>query len=78
MEKVTIEVDVKQLEKIIERLPQKEQKRLAEKLWKIQMENILKKVRKAATKNKITEKKIKEVCEEVRQEIYEKKIKSGN
>jgi len=78
MEKVTIEVDIKQLEKIIERLPQKEQKRLAEKLWKIQMENILKKVRKAATKNKITEKKIKEVCEEVRQEIYEKKIKSGN
>lgn len=77
MEKVTIEVDIKQLEKIIERLPQKEQKRLAEKLWKIQMENILKKVRKAATKNKITEKKIKEVCEEVRQEIYEKKIKSG-
>ena len=78
MEKVTVEVDVKQLEKIIERLPQKEQKRLAEKLWKIQMENILRKVRKAATKNKITEKKIKEVCEEVRQEIYEKKIKSGN
>ncbi len=78
MEKVTIEVDIKQLEKIIERLPQKEQKRLAEKLWKIQMENILRKVRKAATKNKITEKKIKEVCEEVRQEIYEKKSKSGN
>ncbi|MCK4244745.1 MAG: hypothetical protein KAX20_03875 [Candidatus Omnitrophica bacterium] len=73
-----VEMDIKQIEKAIEGISPQEQKRLERKLWALQMDNIVAKMRKAAKKNKITDKKIRKICEEVRQEMYERKPKSSN
>ena len=77
MGKITIEVDIKQIEKAIEKLSPEDQRKLEEKLWRLQMENIVRKMRRFARENKITERQIKKLCEEVRQELYEEKIKGG-
>ena len=77
MGKITIEVDIKQIEKAIEKLSPEDQRKLEEKLWRLQMENIVRKMRRFARENKVTERQIKKLCEEVRQELYEEKIKGG-
>jgi len=77
MGKITIEVDIRQIEKAIEKLSPEDQRKLEEKLWRLQMENIVRKMRRFARENKITERQIKKLCEEVRQELYEEKIKGG-
>lgn len=78
MAKVAIEIDMKQLENTIAKLSPEQQKEIAKKLWAIRIERISEKMRKAAKKNKVTQKDIDRICEEVRQELYEKRIKSSN
>jgi len=78
MGKVMLEMDIKQIEKAIEKISPEEQERLERKLWRLQMDNIVAKMRKSAKKNKITDKKIRKICEEVRQEMYERKTKSSS
>jgi len=78
MQKVMIEMDIKQIEEAIEKISPEEQEKLERKLWRLQMDNIVAKMRKSAKKNKITDKKIRKICEEVRQEMYERKAKSSN
>jgi len=78
METITVEINVKQLEKAIEKISPDEQERLERRLWALRMDNLITKMRKTAQKNKIAEKEIRKVCEDVRQETYEKKTKDGN
>lgn len=78
MAKVAIEVDIKQLENVIEQLSAEERKRIEDKIWALEFDNLVSKMRANAKKNKITQKDINKVCEEVRQELYEKRIKNRN
>lgn len=78
MNKILIEVSAKQIEKAIKKLPLEEQIRISNKIWEMQIEPIVKKMRKFAKKNKINSLRIKKICEEVRKELYEKTSKGGN
>lgn len=75
METVTVELDAREIEKAIERVSPEEQKRIEKKLWALRMDSLVTKMRKGVTKNKVTARQIEQVCEDVRQEIYEEKTK---
>ena len=49
-----------------------EQKELERKLWAIRMDRLVGKMRKNARKNKVTQTRINKICEQVRQQLYEK------
>ena len=76
MGKVTVELDTREIEKALERISPVEQKRLERKLWALCMDGFVVKMRKNARKNKVTKREVKQICEDVRQEIYEGKAKS--
>lgn len=76
MAKVASELEFKQLEDTIERLSPEQQKEISRKIWAMRLERLSEKMRQAAKKNKITQKDIDKVCEETRQEMYEKRLKS--
>ena len=76
MAKVARELTLKQIESAVEKLSPEQQKELARKLWAIRIERLSEKMIMAAKKNKVTQKDIDRVCEEVRQELYEKRLKS--
>ena len=76
MGKVTVELDTREIEKALERISPVEQKRLERKLWALCMDGIVAKMRKNARKNKVTNREVNRICEDVRQEIYEGKAKS--
>ena len=78
MSKIMLEIDTEQIERAMEMIPVEEQARLEKRLWTLQMERIVGKMRKSAKKNKITDREVRKICEEVRQELYEKKNQSGN
>jgi transcriptional regulator NrdR family protein len=78
MPRVTVELDFKQIENIIEELTPEQQKEIERKIWAMEMDKIVSKIRKNAKKNKITQKEIDRICKEVRQELYEKRCKSCN
>lgn len=72
MAKVAIELEFKQFEDAIERLSPEQQKEIARKIWAMRFERLSEKMRRAAKKNKITQKDINKMCEEARQKVYEK------
>ncbi|MEW6040520.1 MAG: hypothetical protein AB1633_03260 [Elusimicrobiota bacterium] len=73
MPQIAIDINTKQIEQIIEQMAPKEQKELERKLWAIRMDYLIAKLRKNSKKNKVSQKDIDRVCEEVRQELYEKR-----
>jgi hypothetical protein len=73
MAKVAIEIGPIQVESIIKQMSPAEQREVERKLWAIRMDTLVTKMRKNAKKNKITAKEIQRICEEVRQELYEKR-----
>lgn len=73
MAKVLVELDFKQIENVIGQLRPEERKEIERKIWAMEMDKIVSKIRKNAKKNKITQKEINRICEEVRQELYEKR-----
>ena len=76
MGKVTVELDTREIEKALERISPVEQKRLERKLWALCMDGITVKMRKNARKNGTTDREIRQICEDVRQEMYEEKTRS--
>ena len=76
MGRVTVELDTREIEKALERISPVEQKRLERKLWALCMDGIAAKMRKSARKNRVTDRKIRQICEGVRQEMYEAQTKS--
>lgn len=73
MAKVALEIKPIQVESIIKQMSPAEQREIERKLWAIRMDTLVAKMRKNAKKNKITAKEIRRICEEVRQELYEKR-----
>ncbi|MCL5674301.1 MAG: hypothetical protein M1501_00965 [Candidatus Omnitrophica bacterium] len=78
MERVMVGIAIDEIEKAVEQFSPEEQERLEKKLWALRMDPIVNKMRKAARRNKITEKDIEKTCKEVRKELYEKCIARGN
>jgi hypothetical protein len=72
MPQVTIELDFKQIENIIEELTPEQQKEIAKKIWAIRIDRISEKMRQSTKKNKLTPKDIKKMCEDARKKVYEK------
>ena len=76
MGRITVELDTTEIEKALEKISPIEQKRLEKKLWALCMDRLVTKMRKNAIKNKVASREVKQICENVRQEIYEGKTKS--
>jgi len=72
MPQIAIEIRPEQIEQVIREMSPAEQKELERKLWAIRMDRLVGKMRKNARKNKVTQAKINKICEQVRQELYEK------
>lgn len=70
---ITVEIPFEQITQIMKQLTPVQKKEIERKLWADQMDSLVSKMRRNARKNKITDKKIYQVCEEVRQELYEKR-----
>lgn len=73
MSKVSIELNAEQVEAIVRQMDPVEQSKIERSLWATRMDTIVDKIRKNVRKNRITEKEISKICEEVRQELYEKR-----
>ncbi len=82
---VALNLDIKQVENLVEKLVEKlniNQKirlvrKLEEETWQKRMKQIVANVRQRAKKNPISRKEITRICEDVRQELYEERIKSS-
>jgi len=72
MPQIAIEIKPEQIEQAIRQMSPGEQKELERKLWAIRMDRLISKMRKNARKNKVTQAQINRICEQVRQELYEK------
>ncbi|MFH1777374.1 MAG: hypothetical protein ABH952_07450 [Candidatus Omnitrophota bacterium] len=81
MAKITLEIDSRQVEALVEKLPTDEKihlvQRLEEETWPDRIKQIVSNIRRRAKKNPISEEEITRICEDVRQELYEEKVKSG-
>lgn len=81
MPKINLSLDVKDIEKLVEKLSIPDKIRLVRKLeqetWQERMKRITANIRRKAKKNPISQKEITHICEEVRQELYEERIKSN-
>lgn len=73
MGRITVELDTREIEKALEKISPIEQKRLEKKLWALCMDSLVTKMRENVIKNKVTSREVKQICENVRQEIYEGK-----
>jgi len=80
MQKVAIEIDVKQIELAIENLDIPNKIRIARRLEREtrreRWNNVLSKIDRRYVKSPISEKEISRVCDKVRQERYDKNPKS--
>lgn len=72
MPQISFEIKSEQVEQIISQMSPAEQKELERKLWAMRMDTLVTKMRKNARKNKVTQFQINKICEQVRQELYEK------
>ena len=69
--KIAVEVPI-DIDQLLAQLTTKQQQILSEKLWAIRIERISQKMRNSARKNKLTQKDIRNMCEEARKKVYEK------
>lgn len=74
MAKAVQDLTFKQIENALEQLGSGERRKLEEKIQAIEWDELVSELRKNARKQGITQKDIDRVCEEVRQELYEKRL----
>lgn len=76
MSKVILDLNNKQVEKIVESLPMEEKLRLVRKLeqetWARRLDKVVQRIRKRFRENPLSDKEITRICEEVRRKRYEK------
>jgi len=70
---IAIEIKPEQIEQIIKQLDDRTRRKLIDKLIEDDFDRAVRKLRKNVKKNKISQAQIYKICEEVRQELYEKR-----
>ena len=80
--KVVLELNINQVEKLVDNLPIEDKIRLARKLetqtWPVRLDAVVGRVRKRFKKIPISDKEIRQICEETRQRLYDERTKSCN
>lgn len=78
--KVTLELNPNEVEKLVEKLSIKDKLRLVRKLeketWAKRLDEVVSRIRKRFRQAPISDKEIRRICEETRQRLYNERIKS--
>ena len=72
MPQIAIEIRPEQIEQAIKQMNEQARKKLVDNLLSEDFDSAVKKFRQNIKKNKITQKEINRICEDARQELYEK------
>jgi len=75
MSKVTINIDVKEIENAIQRLNDNQKWEIARRIVTQQFQSVVNKFRQRIKKKKLTSKKLNQIIEKAREEFY---VKSRN
>lgn len=75
MPQIAIEIRPEQIEQAIRQMNEQARKKLVNNLLSEDFDSAVKKFRKNIKKNKITQKEIYRICEDARQELYEKRCR---
>ena len=79
---ITLELNTSQVEKLVEKLSIEDKIKLVRKLedqtWARRLDEVVFKIRKRFRQASLSEKEIKQICEEMRQKLYNGKVKGRN
>ena len=75
MPQIAIEIRPEQIEQAIRQMNEQARKKLVDNLLAEDFDSAVKKFRQNIKKNKITPKEIYRICEDARQELYEKRCR---
>lgn len=82
MPKVNLSLDVKDVEKLVEKLSIPDKIRLVRKLeeetWAKRLDETVSQIRKKFKKNPLPDKEIAKICKETRQRLYNERAKGNN
>jgi len=73
MAQIAIEIKPEQIEQAIRQMSEQARKKLIDDLLAEDFDSAMKKFRQNIKKNRITQKEIYQICEDVRQKLYEKR-----
>ena len=80
--KIALELNPAQVEDLIDKLSIEDKIRLVRKLenetWARRLDEVVLRIRKRFKRTSISDKEIREICEETRQRLYNKRTKSRN
>lgn len=80
--KVTLELNPKEVEKLVEKLSIEDKIRLVRRLenetWAKRLDEVVSRIRKRFKRNPISDREIRRICEETRQRLYNERTKSRN
>jgi len=78
--KVTLELNPNEVEKLVEKLSIEDKIRLVRKLekqtWAKRLDEVVSRIRKRFKQSPISDKEIRRICEETRQRLYNERIKN--
>jgi hypothetical protein len=82
MSKINLSLDVKDVEKLVEKLSIPDKIRLVRKLeqetWAKRLDEVVSRVKKKFKKAPLSDKEITKICKETRRRLYNERTKSNN
>lgn len=75
MPQIAVEINPEQIEQIIREMDEQARKKLVDNLLAEEFDSAVKKLGRNVRKNKITQKEIRRICDDVRRELYEKRCR---
>lgn len=80
--KVTLELNPKEVEELVEKLSIEDKIRLVRRLenetWAKRLDEVVSRIRKRFKRNPISDREIRRICEETHQRLYNERTKSRN
>lgn len=80
--KITLELNPNQVKELVEKLPIEDKIHLVRKLenetWARRLDEVVLRIRKRFRQNPISDKEIRQICEETRQRLYNERSKGRN
>jgi ribosomal protein L31E len=80
--KVTLELNPNEVEELVDKLSIQDKIRLVRKLenetWARRLDEVVSRIRKRFKQTSISDKEIRQICEETRQRLYNERVKNRN
>ncbi len=80
--KIVLELNPYQVEQLIEKLPMEDKIRIVRKLedetWAKRLDEVTSRIRKRFKEKPISDKEIRQICEETRRQLYNERAKGRN